>query len=411
MKPKIHDARTKGIKSSELVAKDILESLKHLTLKQISEKTKASEYMIKKSLVNHGLYRGKYYILTCQNCNADFRDFVNHKKFCSNHCKHTGQTIWNKGLTTKDSDILMESSHRMQDNKLGTLADHSLKNRKNIYLPNLNTIISYDKASNLEKAWLLQVDKMNGVKEIKPSEIQFTYKDTRGFDAIYCPDFEVTWETGVRWIVEIKGRATDKDYAKIEQINRWAKENRYDYKIITTGMVKRDNWNETFVEYGKLLHPTPEYVMMSHACTVSKMSTSTRLHVGATITSTDCREMYSYGFNGDERGGLNVPLNNIPGGDGFIHAEENALLKMKTKEDCKMFVSTMPCLACAKRIINAGNIKEVYYLLNYRDVSGVGLLMERGIPVYKFQIIDFEGKSISDSEALHQLLPHGMKDL
>jgi dCMP deaminase len=411
VKPKIHDCRTKGIKSSELIPKDTLESLKHHTLKVISERTGFSEYMVKKSLVQHGMYRGKYYTLTCECCDNEFKDYVKTKKFCSNHCKHTGQNIWNKGLTAKDSKHIKQSQKRMKGNKLGTLANHASKNREKIFLPNLKKTMTYDKASQLEKEWLLQVDTKDGIIDVKPSSIQFTYIDCRGYEATYFPDYEVTWETGVRWIVEIKGRATDKDYRKIEQISRWAKENRYDFKIVTTGLIKRNNWNETFVEYGRLLHPTPEYVMMSHACTVSKMSPSTRLHVGAVITSMDCKELYSYGFNGDESGGINVPLTSKPGKDGFIHAEENALLKMRTKEDCKMFVSTMPCIECAKRIINAGNIKEVYYLLNYRDLSGVGLLMERGIPVYKFQVTDFEGRPFSDSEALYQLLPGGMKDL
>jgi deoxycytidylate deaminase len=411
MKPKIHDCRTKGIKSSELIPKDVLITNNHLTLRDISEKTGFSIYMVKKSLVQHGLYRGKYYTLVCECCGNDFRDYVSTKKFCSNNCKHTGQNIWNRGLTKDSSSILEKSSEKMKGNKLGHLVDHSNKNRETLLLPNLNKNISYDKSSKLEKEWLLQVDSCDGIVDIKPSEIKFKYKDCRGNDLTYYPDYEVVWETGVRWIVEIKGRATDKDYKKIEQISRWAKENRYDYKLVTTGMVKRNNWNETFVEYGKLIHPTPEYVMMSHACTVAKMSTSTRLHVGAVITSMDCREMYGYGFNGDEKGGINVPTTNKPGSDGFIHAEENALLKMQTKEECKMFISTMPCLGCAKRIVNAGNIREVYYLLNYRDVSGVSLLMKSGIPVYKFQLTDFEGKVFSDIDAYKQLIPGGMEDL
>jgi dCMP deaminase len=72
----------------------------------------------------------------------------------------------------------------------------------------------------------------------------------------------------------------------------------------------------------------------------------------------------------------------------MLHAEINALLKMdynnhKTKV---MYVTLSPCRMCAKAIINAG-IDIVIYNEKYRDVSGINVLEEKGIPVFSFQNI------------------------
>jgi len=64
----------------------------------------------------------------------------------------------------------------------------------------------------------------------------------------------------------------------------------------------------------------------------------------------------------------------------MIHAEINALLKMdyNNPKKKKMYVTLSPCRMCAKAIINAG-IDEVYYMVEYRDTSGVDLLTSTGI--------------------------------
>ncbi len=51
----------------------------------------------------------------------------------------------------------------------------------------------------------------------------------------------------------------------------------------------------------------------------------------------------------------------------------------------KMYVTLSPCLSCAKLILNA-NIDEVYYLEEYRDLSGVDLLSNFGVIVKKLEI-------------------------
>lgn len=394
----------------KIISKDDLEPLKHLTNKQIAEKLGQSVYVVKNSLAHHGMYKGKVYSKTCPACQQTFSSFLDSITYCSNTCKHNKQKIWNRGLTKTDSSILEQSSRQMLGNKLGSLVNHSSRDLEEIELPKSKLKIKFDKKSLLEKEWLLQIDDQPGLVELKRSSLKLAYTNTLNQTANYYPDFEITWETGLRWLVEIKGILTDDDYNKMSDVKNWCKENGFQYRLITSGMVKTNTWNTVFSHPKTIKVPTVEWVMMSHAASWRVCSASPRLQVGAVICSENMQEIESYGYNGDEKGGANCPTNSLPGQDGFIHAEENALLKLKTKEPVKMFVTDAPCLNCAKRIINSGNVKEVYYLRKYRDMSGVGLLSTSGIRTYHFQIVDYKGRTYTDQEALRQLTPVGQED-
>ena len=67
-----------------------------------------------------------------------------------------------------------------------------------------------------------------------------------------------------------------------------------------------------------------------------------------------------------------------------LHAESNAIMKVaKSTMSCKgaeLYTTTCPCFDCAKLIIQAG-IKKVYYTEDYRDMSGVELLIKADIEV------------------------------
>jgi dCMP deaminase len=297
----------------------------------------------------------------------------------------------------------------MIGNKLGSSVNWSSKNLVEIELPKMNVKIKYDPKSELEHNWLLQIDGTPGLKNINRSNLKLQYSNTLHQVVNYYPDFEVEWDTGLKWLVEIKGILTDDDYNKMSGIREWAIENGYQYRLITTGLVKTNTWSTVFSHPKNIPIPSIEYVMMNHAASWRALSTSPRLQVGAIICSQDLLNIVSYGYNGDEKGGANCPTNSLPGQDGFIHAEENALLKLKTKEPVIMFITDSPCLNCAKRIINSGNVKEVYYLKKYRDMSGVGLLSSNGIKTYHFQLIDYKGRHFSDEEALEILTPAGLK--
>lgn len=85
-----------------------------------------------------------------------------------------------------------------------------------------------------------------------------------------------------------------------------------------------------------------------------------------------------------------------PGCTRSVHAEMNAIAfaaKAGVSVDgCTMYCSMAPCINCAKIIVNSG-IKEVKYMNEYRDSSGLKLLKKVGIKVERLR-----EESIDDSE-------------
>lgn len=133
----------------------------------------------------------------------------------------------------------------------------------------------------------------------------------------------------------------------------------------------RIDWQDMWISFAKL---------------VSKRSSHPTFKVGAVITSDDNTRVLSLGYNGDYQGGTNIIESEEPGKSGFIHAEVNAIIKMDYHANCekKLFVTLSPCLDCAKLIINSG-IKQVIYLEDYRDDSGIKILKSNGVTVVKHQ--------------------------
>lgn len=104
--------------------------------------------------------------------------------------------------------------------------------------------------------------------------------------------------------------------------------------------------------------------------------------VAAIITDAALSQVYSIGVNGGPKGLVDC-MCSIDSKYGCVHAEINALVKCtNTDNDKIMIVSLSPCKQCAAAIINApGKFKAVYYLSEYKDLSGVRLLQEAGISV------------------------------
>jgi len=65
-----------------------------------------------------------------------------------------------------------------------------------------------------------------------------------------------------------------------------------------------------------------------------------------------------------------------------LHAEANAITKVaksnNSSEDSTLYVTTSPCMECAKLIIQSG-IKRVVYCNKYRVTDGLDLLKRSGI--------------------------------
>lgn len=72
--------------------------------------------------------------------------------------------------------------------------------------------------------------------------------------------------------------------------------------------------------------------------------------------------------------------------DEVLHAESNAIAKLaKSNESgdrATLFVTTAPCIHCAKLIHQSG-IGRIYYGDNYRDDAGIRFLEKSGVAVTK----------------------------
>lgn len=123
------------------------------------------------------------------------------------------------------------------------------------------------------------------------------------------------------------------------------------------------------------------YLRLAHA--LSERSTCTRLKVGTVITSTDFRKVLAVGYNGNASGLPNTCDREEPGNCGCLHSEENAVINCDAPRYVEKlaFVTHLPCVACAKRLINLGNVRKVYYDHEYRIRDSVNLLQSVGIEV------------------------------
>jgi len=144
----------------------------------------------------------------------------------------------------------------------------------------------------------------------------------------------------------------------------------------------RPGWDEYFIEITRL---------------VARRSTCLRRQVGAVVVKD--RNILASGYNGvptgithcAETGCLRVKLN-VPSGERHelcrgLHAEQNAIIqaaKHGTNIDgATLYSTTMPCIICAKMIINAG-IRRVVYEEGYADQLSMEMVAESGLVVEKF---------------------------
>lgn len=109
-----------------------------------------------------------------------------------------------------------------------------------------------------------------------------------------------------------------------------------------------------------------------------------RRQVGAILVKD--KMIISDGYNGtpsgfenvceDEKTGLTKPY--------VLHAEANAISKVarsgNSSEGATLYVTSSPCIECAKLIIQAG-IKRVVFYEKYRTLDGCELLERAGVEV------------------------------
>ena len=127
------------------------------------------------------------------------------------------------------------------------------------------------------------------------------------------------------------------------------------------------------------------YLQLAHA--LSARSTCKRLKVGTVITSTDFRKVLAVGYNGNATGLPNTCDRDEAGNCGCLHSEENAVINCDSPRHVEkiVFVTHLPCVACAKRLINLGNVREVYYHRDYRLRDSLTLMRAVGIEVAQME--------------------------
>jgi dCMP deaminase len=132
--------------------------------------------------------------------------------------------------------------------------------------------------------------------------------------------------------------------------------------------------------------PSFEEVYIQFAETIARRSTCTRLSVGTVITTTDYRKVLAVGYNGNASGLDNTCDREEPGNCGCLHSEENAVINCDAPRETRkfVFVTHLPCVACAKRLINLGNVEKVFYRNSYRKTDSIEMLESVGIELHQF---------------------------
>ena len=146
---------------------------------------------------------------------------------------------------------------------------------------------------------------------------------------------------------------------------------------MATNPEKRPSWDEYFMT-------------ITHE--VASRTTCMRRAVGAIIVKD--KRILATGYNGvptgithcGEAGCLREELG-VPSGQRHdicrgLHAEQNAIIqaaKSGTNIDgATIYITTQPCVVCAKMLINSG-IKEVVYSNPYPDELAMSMLKEAGL--------------------------------
>ena len=131
------------------------------------------------------------------------------------------------------------------------------------------------------------------------------------------------------------------------------------------------------------IRPSFEKIYLDLALKLAERSTCHRLKVGTVITTTDFRKVLAVGYNGNATGLHNGCDRTEPGNCGCLHSEENAVINCDAPRliEKVVFVTHLPCVQCAKRLINLGNVKKIYYGNDYRVRDSLQVLASVGIEI------------------------------
>ena len=115
-----------------------------------------------------------------------------------------------------------------------------------------------------------------------------------------------------------------------------------------------------------------------------------RRQVGALIVRD--KMIISDGYNGTPSGFENICEDEAGKTKPYVlHAEANAITKVaksnNSSEGATLYVTSSPCIECAKLIIQSG-IKRVVYADSYHSMDGIDLLKRVGIEIVRVELTE-----------------------
>jgi len=130
-----------------------------------------------------------------------------------------------------------------------------------------------------------------------------------------------------------------------------------------------------------------DYAHMQVAQVYANLSSATRLKVGCIIVKEN--RIISIGYNGMPSGWDNTcEVENVTKPE-VLHAETNAIAKVaRSNENCvgaTLFVTTAPCLDCAKLIYQSGISRVVWKNPHLRTDEGLKFLEKCEMKVEKIE--------------------------
>jgi dCMP deaminase len=145
-------------------------------------------------------------------------------------------------------------------------------------------------------------------------------------------------------------------------------------------------------------HARPDWdtYFMSMAKLASSRSSCLRRAVGAVLVKD--RRLLSTGYNGVPTGVTHCEVSgclreklHVPSGERHelcrgLHAEQNAILQAALHgvsiKGASLYCTNLPCIICAKMLINAG-VRRIVYLDGYSDVLAGEMLEEVGMELVR----------------------------
>jgi deoxycytidylate deaminase len=108
---------------------------------------------------------------------------------------------------------------------------------------------------------------------------------------------------------------------------------------------------------------------------LSNLTTCKRGSCGAIVFPPNFSEVAAIGYNSPPSGSPNESCTGEEGTCGCVHAEANAVIKLKDRtREWLMFSTTFPCQTCAGLIVNCKVIRAVIWERPYRNEDGATVL-------------------------------------